>query len=89
MIKKASPMPIERVLTLQGEANDNGKAIGPPSCPVCLSPVQGKGRFCKARCRLLSWAVYALADALRAGRAEGLRKRIRALAHAANGRRES
>lgn len=81
--------PREHVLTALGGANDARQGSDMRACPVCLGGVPGKGRFCSARCRLLSWAVYALADALKAGRAEGMRGRIRALAHAAAERRES
>lgn len=81
--------PANHALTALGGANDARQVSDMRACPVCLGGVPGKGRFCKARCRLLSWAVYALADALRAGRAEGLRERIRALSHAANERRDS
>jgi endogenous inhibitor of DNA gyrase (YacG/DUF329 family) len=52
-------------------------------CEACLKPLKaGKReakRFCSPRCRLLSWAVGALAKALKEGKADGLRERIRTL----------
>lgn len=52
-------------------------------CEACLSPTRaGRGgtkRFCSSRCRLLSWAVDALAEALKEGKADGLRRRINAI----------
>jgi len=50
--------------------------FGPSLCPVCLERLpggRGKQRYCSPRCRLLAWAVRALAEALKGGRADGLR----------------
>ena len=53
-------------------------------CEVCLGPMRaGRGetkRFCSSRCRLLSWAVDALARALKESKAEGLRGKVNAMA---------
>ena len=52
-------------------------------CEACLIPMRagraGTKRFCSSRCRLLSWAVDALADALKEGKADGLRAKINAI----------
>jgi len=53
-------------------------------CETCLKPLaaapsSSQKRFCSDRCRLLAWAVGALASALEAGKAEGLRSHLEAL----------
>jgi len=54
------------------------------ACEACLEPfragIGGTKRFCSSRCRLLSWAVDALAKALKEGKAEGLRGKVNAIA---------
>lgn len=56
------------------------QALQGGSCEVCRAPVHAcKGRrrrFCSSHCRLLAWAVDALATALQQGKAEGLRDGI-------------
>lgn len=82
MIRNNTRVPENHLLTLQGEANSGRSTSGPSRCPVCLQAVQGgkKARtFCSPRCRLLLWAVRALAEALNDGRAEGLRTKINSL----------
>jgi len=53
----------------------------PVFCDTCLRkfiPTHSQ-RFCSPRCRFLSWAVDALAEALRKGDADGLRVRVEAM----------
>lgn len=66
----------------------NGTILGrppdvAPTCPVCLGAIKpdarGRRRYCSDKCRLLAWAVDALGEALEAGRAEGLRARVKGL----------
>ena len=66
----------------------NGTILSPKSgrgiCEVCRASFQVDGRrkrrFCSSDCRLLAWAVNALATALKQGKAEGLREQIGKLA---------
>ena len=58
----------------------------PSVCACCLVELHAKKpdqRFCSSRCRLLYWAAGALLGAFRAGRADGLKDRIRELSEAA------
>lgn len=59
------------------------RTAGTRTCPVCMKPLPPGGRtlrrYCSSKCRLLAWAVDALAEALQEGRAEGLRERARRL----------
>ena len=59
------------------------KVVQAGTCDVCLKrykAYRGSQRFCSSRCRLLNWAVEALAAALKEGKAEGLRESINKLA---------
>lgn len=79
MSEKARPVSDKHALTAPGEANGGRPGQTARACPTCLKHVQGRRRFCSAHCRLLFWAVRALAEALKAGKAEGLRPQIREL----------
>ena len=79
--------PQESVDALEKASGTTGIGIGEKNtvdaclCGVCLERMRPGGygspkRFCSADCRRLAWAIRALAEALAAGHAEGLRKRI-------------
>jgi hypothetical protein len=62
----------ETLLTGRGEAI-SGNRMSCPRCPVCLGPVAKGKKICSPRCRLVKWGAKALLEALREGKADGLR----------------
>jgi hypothetical protein len=58
------------------------------TCYLCLTcehrfKPKGKKQFCSSKCRLLYWALKALLEAVRKGKANGLRGLIKELSEAA------
>ena len=79
--------------TVNGSNKASG-AIGTGKCEACLKKLKPghhgeRKRFCSLGCRRLAWAVRALAEALAAGRAEGLRREILDLGRKASVKRQA
>ncbi len=73
--------------TVDGSRKASG-TIGTGKCETCLKKLKPgrhgeRKRFCSLDCRRLAWAVRALAEALAAGHADGLRHDLRRLGEAA------
>ena len=63
-------------------ANSGQLDQGAAKCPVCLGDLPSRRKVCSSRCRLLKWAVRALGEALKDGKAEGLREQVERLSAA-------
>lgn len=82
--RTASRTRVDRAQETVDGLNKASGTTGTGKCETCLAKIKpGKHgeqkRFCSVNCRRLAWAVRALAEALAAGQAEGLRAEIRRL----------
>lgn len=73
---------LRRSRVREGVKDDRPTGSVNGKCGTCRGPLDARRStktFCSARCRMLAWAVEAVALALKDGKADGLKARIREL----------